>query len=81
MILLLLLSAILVPYESGTVAMDFLGEVGIPSAAVSMILVTSLLYFLSQKMVGISWKFDIFTFVGGGGECPTISQSGILLKL
>ena len=49
MILLLLLSATLVPSESDTVVMGSLGELGIPSAAVSTILVTSLLYFLSQK--------------------------------
>ena len=49
MILLLLLSATLVPSESDTVVMGSLEELGIPSAAVSTILVTSLLYFLSQK--------------------------------
>ena len=49
MMLLLLLSATLVPSESDTVVMGSLEELGIPSAAVSTILVTSLLYFLSQK--------------------------------
>lgn len=49
MILLQLLWAILVPSESDTVVMGSLGEWGITSAAVSTILVTSLLYFLSQK--------------------------------
>ena len=49
MILLPLLWAILVPSESDTIVMSSLGEWGITSAAVSTILVTSLLYFLSQK--------------------------------